>query len=68
MQGVDCHCLEELAFFSPIFTTWWPYTQFFDSLVLLLPQKKELPKGVIIHFRKMINKVKELNGFFLEKL
>lgn len=34
----------------------------------LLIQHKELPKGTIVHVRKMMNKVKELNTFFTGKL
>lgn len=68
LQGAEFQCLKELALLSPLFTTWGPYTQLFDSLVHLLPQKKELPKAVIINARNMINRVKELHGFFSRKM
>ena len=68
LQGAEFQCSEALALLSPLFTTWGPFTQFFDILVPLLPQKKELPKVVIINARKMINRVKELHGFFLGKM
>ena len=39
---------------------------FFDILIPILMQ--ELPKEVIISTRKMINRAKDLNGFFLGKM
>lgn len=44
LQGVEYRCSQVFTLLSSLFTTWGPYTQFFDSLVPLLPQKKHLPK------------------------
>lgn len=68
LQGAEFQCSKELALLSPLFTTWGPYTQFFHFLVPLLPQKNKLPKVVIINAKNMINRVKELHGFFLGKM
>ena len=42
--------------------------QFFDKRFPMLTLKKELPKEIIFPTRKMINKVKELSGFFSRKM
>ena len=68
MQGAEFQCFEVLSLLSPLFKTWGPYIHFFDSLVPLLPQRKEFSKGVIINVRKMINMVKELNRIFSSKM
>ena len=36
LQGAKYRCSEVVALLSPLFTTWGPYTPFFDTLVLLL--------------------------------
>lgn len=68
MQGAEFKCSEALVLLSPLFTTWCHIQKKFDSLVPLLPQKKDLRKGVIINARKVIHRVKELHGFFIGKM
>ena len=68
LWGAKYNCSEAIALLSPLFTTWGPYSQFFHNIIPMLAQKKDLPKVMIINVRKMINKLKELNGFFAGKL
>ena len=68
LQGAKYKCSEVVALLSPLFTTWGPYTLFFDNLLPLLAQKNDFPKVIIINVRKMINKVKYLNDSFARKL
>ena len=64
----EYQCSKALSLLSTLFAKWGPYIQFFDRLVPLLTQKKELPKEIIVPIRKMIHQVKELNSFFKGKI
>jgi hypothetical protein len=68
LQSNEYQCSQALSLLSPLFSQWGPYIQFFDRLVPLLTQKKELPKEIIVPIRKMIHQVKELNSFFSGKI
>ena len=43
LQGAEYQGSEALSLLSPLLTKWGPYIPFFDRLVPILTQKKELP-------------------------
>jgi hypothetical protein len=68
LQNAEKQCTEVVEILGPLFTRWGPYLQFFDKLVPILGEKKELPKVTIVSVRKLIGKVRDLNAFFTGKL
>lgn len=68
LKNVETQCKESVEILGPLFTQWGPYHQFFDKLVPMLGEKKELPKVTIVSIRKLIGKVRDLNAFFIGKL
>jgi hypothetical protein len=68
LKIAEKQCNESVEILGPLFTQWGPYLQFFDKLVPMLGEKKELPKVTIVSVRKLIGKVRDLNAFFIGKL
>jgi hypothetical protein len=68
LENAEKQCNESVEILGPLFTQWGPYLQFFDKLVPMLGEKKELPKVTIVSVRKLIGKVRDLNAFFIGKL
>lgn len=68
LYNIERYCTEASSILNPLFTKWDPYLQFFNRLVPLLTQFKELPKGTTISVRKLIGWIRDLNAFFILKL
>ena len=48
LEGVEYKCVEAIALLSPLFRKWGSYIHFFNSIITILPQKKDLPKETIV--------------------